>query len=136
MNTAKIDDCIVSGEEVRKCISHLNPNKHDGNSFYSNHLIHGGVVLSERLSQLFTAMLIHGYTPDTLLDAKLVSIPKDNRSNLRSSDNYRGIALIIAIAKLSDLIFLHRYGNTSLATKPLQFAYKANHSTTPVCAQR
>ena len=119
----------MSFEEVRKCISHLNPDKHDGKSFYSNHLIHGGYVLAERLSQLYTAMLIHGYTPVALLDAKLISIPKDNRANLCSSDNYRGIALIIAIAKLFDLIFLGRYGNTSLATKALQFAYKANHST-------
>ena len=129
MNFAKLNDCVVPEEEVRKCTSRLNPDKHDGKTFYSNHLIHGGNALAERLSQLYTAMLVHGYTPVSLLDAKLVSIPKDKRANLCCSDNYRGIALIIAIAKLFDLIILDRCGNTSLVTKPLQFAYKVNHST-------
>ena len=106
MHLANLGDCIVSPEEVRKCILRLNPDKHDGNKFYSNHLINGGFVLAERLSKLYTSMLIHGYTPVALLGAKLVSIPKDNRANLCCSDNYRGIALIIAIAKLFDLIVL------------------------------
>ena len=75
-------------------------------------------------------MLSHGYTPQGLLDALIVSIPKNARGDIFSSENYRGIALSSAIAKLIDIIVLDRYGLSHLATSELQFAYKPKHSTT------
>lgn len=64
-----------------------------------------------------------------LLEALIISIPKNPRGDLCSSDNYRGIALSSAIAKLFDIIVLNRYGSSHLSTSELQFAYKTKHST-------
>ena len=41
------------------------------------HLIHGGNQLHVVLSRLFNTMLIHGYTPSTLLKSNILSISKD-----------------------------------------------------------
>ena len=40
---------------------------------------------------LFKSMLIHGYNANDLVLSSIISIPKDIRSSLSSSDNYRGI---------------------------------------------
>ena len=51
-------------------------------------------------------MLVHGYTPDDLLHASIVSIPKDKCGNLNASNNYRGIALCNALSQVRDLWLL------------------------------
>ena len=74
------------------------------------------------------SMFIHGYTPNGLLESVLISIPKDARGDLCSSDNYRGIALCSALCKVIDIIVIERY-REKLLTSELQFAFKALHST-------
>ena len=74
------------------------------------------------------SMFIHGYTPNGLLESVLISIPKDARGDLYSSDNYRGIALCSALCKVIDVIVIERY-REKLLTSELQFAFKALHST-------
>ena len=78
---------------------------------------------------MLNSMVVHGHSPNELLNAVLISIPKDLRGNLQSSDNYRGIALCSAITKITDYIFLDKHSDI-LKTSNLQFAFKEEHSTT------
>ncbi len=64
-----------------------------------------------------------------MLHSTIISIPKNLRSSLCSSDNYRGIALCCSLCKLLDLIILDLYGNY-LYTSDLQFGFKPGLSTT------
>ena len=78
---------------------------------------------------LLNSMLIHGHSPDEFILSVLVSIPKDTRGNLLTSDNYRGIALCSALSKVVDYVILEKYSD-DLQSSNLQFAYKKDHSTT------
>ena len=74
-----------------------NKSKDDGNhGFKSDHLIKGGHRLYTYLSILFNAMIRHGYNQRELLLSSIISIPKDIKSSLRDSNNYRGISLFNA----------------------------------------
>ena len=52
-------------------------------------------------------MLIHVYNANDLVLLSIISIPKDIRSSLSSSDNYRGISLFNGICKLFDYVIMH-----------------------------
>ena len=59
-------------------------------------------VLSEFLSDLFTAILRHRYVPNSLRDCILQPIPKPGKDP-SSSDNYRPIALASTLSKVFEL---------------------------------
>ena len=83
-------DNRVNFDIIQRCIKKLKPHKDDGNyGFKSDHLINGSNKLFIMLSIMFNAMQTHGFNPEDLL----LSIPKDNRGSMNSSDNYRGISL-------------------------------------------
>ena len=44
---------------------------------------------------MFNAMLTHGFNPEYLLLSTIISISKDNRGSMNSSDNYNNIIIII-----------------------------------------
>ena len=126
------ESCVysVSVNEVIKGIKCLNNDKSDGDKgTVSNHFIHAPHKFIVILTSMINSMIIHGHSPNELLNAILISIPKDLRGNLHSSDNYRGIALCSAITKVVDYIFLHKHSDI-LNTSDLQFAFKDGHSTT------
>ena len=58
----------------------------------------------------------------------IISIPKDNRGSMNSSDNYRGISLSNSICKLYDYVFID-LNMDYLKTDDMQFGFKNNHST-------
>ena len=58
------------------------------------------------MSIMFNAMLTHGFNPEYLLLSTIISIPKDNRGLINSSDNYRGISLSNIICKLYDYVLI------------------------------
>jgi hypothetical protein len=51
---------------------------------------------------LFTAMLRHGYVPNSLRDCILQPIPKPGK-DYSNSDNYRPIALALTLSKILEL---------------------------------
>ena len=122
------EQVYFSADDVRCAIRKLKPGKSDGVAFFSDHVINGGAALHEHLSLLLNSMLVHGYTPDALLASTFVSIPKNQKSSLSKSSNYRSIALCSAICKVVDLIILDKWSDR-LATSNLQFGFKGNHST-------
>ena len=83
---------------ISHCIKQLKKGKSDGScGFKSDHLINGGPRLHVLLSVLFNSMLIHGYNARDLIVSSIISIPKDMKSSLCSSNNYKGISLFNAM---------------------------------------
>jgi hypothetical protein len=122
-------DRVVSHMEVSEAIGHLKANESDGDvGLMSNHLLMSSDNFQKQLSLLITAILTHGYQPQTVLLATIASIPKDNRGNLCDSKNYRGITICTSISKPMDIILIIRY-KEQLQTSDMQFAFKEKHST-------
>ena len=69
----------------------------------------------------------HGFNPEDLLLSTNISIPKNNRGSMNSSDNYRCI-LSNSICKLYDYVFID-LNIDYLKTADMQFGLKNNHST-------
>ena len=106
-----------------------NKGKDDGNhGFKSDDLIQRGHRLYTYLSILFNAMIRLGYNPRELLLLWIISIPKDMKSSLRYSNNYRSISLFNAICKVYDHAIIFLCYNKFI-TSDMQFGFKANHST-------
>jgi len=74
-------------------------------------------------------MLVHGHSANDLLYSTIVSIPKNLRASLCSSDNYRGIALCCSLCKVLDMVIIDQF-HEHLYTSELQFGFKSGHSTT------
>ena len=122
-------DFSASPKMIKDCLVKLKADKSDGDvGLWSNHLIYAPPALIEMVAQLFTAMLVHGYTPDCLLLTTIISIVKDPMKDICSSNNYRGIALSSCLNKLFEMFLLKQY-SACFKTCDLQFAYKTGHST-------
>ena len=80
---------------IHKSILQLKKSKDDGNvGLKSDHLINGGGhCLHVFLSILFNVMITHGYNVRDLRISSILSINKDIKFSLISSDNYRGMSL-------------------------------------------
>ena len=114
---------------MRKCIKTLRSGKADGiHGIYSNHFIYGTQTLFILISLLLHSMFMHGYTADSMLHSVLISIPKDLRASLDSSENYRGIALCVALCKVLDQLIIIKY-RSQMCTSDMQFAFKERLST-------
>ena len=119
----------ITIEDVKKCLMHLKPGKHDGYvGHYTDHMINGTDSLMSHLSNLFSSMILHGYTPDGMSVSTIVSIPKNTRKSINDSTNYRGIALSSAIGKVLDWLLLLSHPDI-LKSCDLQFAYKEKASS-------
>ena len=81
------------------------------------------------LALIVNNMLVHCFSPNSLLVGTIVPIPKDKRQLLCTSDNFRAITLGNIVAKLFDVIILSK-GQNALTTSHLQFGFKQNMSTT------
>ncbi len=86
-------------DNIKQGIKHLRKGKHDGYmGHHTDHLIHGTDKLNTMLSNLFTSMLHHSFTPHDMLLATITPIPKDVRKSRNDSNNYRAIALQVYFA--------------------------------------
>ena len=72
----------------------------------SDHIIHGTNKLYVILALLFASFLLHGYSPDSMILGTMIPIPKDKRTSLCDSSNYRVIALSNMFSKVLDCIIL------------------------------
>lgn len=120
---------LLQQSTIQKCVNKLKSNKSDGNlGFDSDHLLNCTPKLVTILSLLFNAMIIHGHNANDLLFSTIVSIPKNMRSTLCSSSNYRGISLCSSICKVIDMAIMEQFGKY-LYTSDLQFGFKPGLST-------
>ncbi|ELT92157.1 hypothetical protein CAPTEDRAFT_215018 [Capitella teleta] len=131
-NSAREDPRLVfcTAEDICLVLRKLKSGKGDGSlGFDSDHIINGSSMLFLLVCRLFNLMISHGYVPHLLLQATVISIPKDTRASLCKSDNYRGIALCNSIGKLFDLMILEKF-ESCFYSSDMQFGFKRGMSTT------
>ena len=127
---SEYNDYVVTEEDIVKAMKDLKNGKADGNtSVISDHIKYAPRRLCTILGILLTTAGKYGHMPDDMLLSTVISIPKDRNDDMCSGDNYRGISLSSALAKIHDIIILTKYHDV-LATSDMQYAFKAGHSTT------
>ena len=89
----------------------------------SDHLHHAAPVIAAPLATLFTAILRHGYMPNSFRNCTVVLIPKGPK-DVTCSSNYRGIAIASTIIE-----HVIKY-SAFLASSDYQFGFKSGLSTT------
>ena len=128
----RIDNCdkcfVVSVEMMCKAVRYLKSGKSGGiEGIKSEHFIHAPHKFFVMLTSIINAMLVHGYSPESMLTGIMVPIPKNK--NTCNSDNYRAITLNSITGKLLDLVILLNE-SSGLQTSELQFGFKPEVSTT------
>lgn len=84
------------------------------------------------LVNIFNACLKWSYWPAAFKSAKVIPIPKVGKSKSQA-ENYRSISLLSAFGKHFEKIFLVSINNIverKGIIKPVQFGFRAQHSTT------
>ena len=110
----------ISSNVVLNALEQFKKGKSDGSSlFFLMLFIFAKDILSNPLSQLFTAVVRHSYVPKLLRDCILQLIPKPGKDPT-CSDNYRPIALASTLSKVLECCILLISGD-SFSTSPLQF---------------
>jgi len=112
---------------VQSAFKLLKPQKADGTSLLSDHLIFALPAIEWFVADLFNCILRHGYIPAALRDCILVPIPKGNKEPT-SSDNYRPVAIAPALSKALEWSILLLYPN-HFTTSDLRFGFKKGMST-------
>ena len=120
----------ISINDVIDAVMHLKSGKSDGNEgLNSDSCIHGTNKLYAILALLFTSLLLHGYSPDSMILGTMIPIPKDTRTSLCDSSNYRTIALSSMFSKVLNWVILMKEQSSLLSSK-LQFGFKKGLSST------
>ena len=112
----------VTSEQIKNAIKCLNSGKNDENyNIYSDNFIHATELTHKILSQLVTAMLIHGTADELMNKATIIPIPKNKQKSLSDSKNYRAISKNSIISKIIDHVLINLIGE-KLKTTDYQFA--------------
>ena len=109
-------------------LRHLKPSKSDSSALLSDHVIHAARVITSLLSDLFTAIVRHGFMPESFCHCILVPIPKGQKDH-SMSENYRLIALAPTLSKVLEWCILTQY-SSALITCGLQFGFRQGLSAT------
>ncbi len=97
----------LSVDDVEKSIKKLKLGKSDGEEgLCSDHIINGSHLLTVLLTSVFNCMIVHGVSPDSMINGTIIPIPKGKRKLLCCSDNYRAIKLSSIIGKVFDWVLL------------------------------
>ena len=124
-----VTEDLIDVSIIKQGVKKLKQCKSDGDVGYnSSHLMHASNLYFEHLANLFSAMFVHGHQAAPLLQATIISLPKDYSKSLSNDSNYRGIALCSSIAKLVDLIVMLR-NEKALQLSDMQCAFKPGQST-------
>ncbi len=92
------NDYVIRVADVIKSLAHLKQGKTDGEEgLMSDNIIHGTNSLYVLLTIVFSAMLIHGVSPDSMILGTMIHIPKNKKKSLCNSDNYKAIARILSM---------------------------------------
>ena len=119
----------IDSEAVKKAIFKLKANKDDEvYGICTENFINGTHMVFNKLSQLITVMIKHGFASEIINTSFIKPIPKNNKKSLSDSNNYRAISKNTIISKIIDYILIDKSGD-KLNTSAYQFAYKAGFST-------
>ena len=72
-------------------------------------------------------MLTHGHMPAELVKTAIIPILKNRQGDTSDKNNYRSIAIVIALSKIFELCIMRKEG-TQLITSDNQFGFKREHS--------
>ena len=120
----------ISNNEISNAFKKLNLKSSAGPDLVSGKLLHSGRdVLMPLLFILFNRMFELAKQPKAFASNFLVSIPK--KGDLWDLDNYRGIAIGSALAKLYCLILLNRLEDRAVVRpiSPNQIGFEKGHRT-------
>ena len=82
----------VSSEQIKNAIQCLNNGKDDETyNIHSDNFLHATDLTHKILSQLVTAMLIHGTASELINKSIIKPIPKNKQKSLSDSKNYRAM---------------------------------------------
>ena len=110
---------VLTVMDVCKSLSTLKHEKSDGlRGTDSDHFIYSSRLFKIYITLMVNSMFTHEYTPSSLIESVINSIPKDLRGDMCNKDNYRGIALCSALCKLVDIL---RSGRDSFPTVGRRF---------------
>ena len=88
------DDMIVSATEVQDIVVKLSNGKSPGpDKLTAEHLKFCHPIVHSILARLVTAMLVHGFLPESMLHSVIVPIIKNKNKSISDKNNYRPIAL-------------------------------------------
>ena len=127
LSSSDLTESLITTSVVSEALSHLNAGKSDGTQFLSDHFLCISFSLDDCLSRIFTAMLRHGYVPNSLRDCVLQPIIKPGKDPT-DSDSYRAIALAPTLSKVFEWCILIQY-KFAFDTSDLQFGFKPGLST-------
>ena len=100
------ENCIVSGNEIERCIAKPKNGKSNGmDNASSEHLKYCTPRLARMLALCFTKMFSPGYLPTHMLSVQLVPIIKSKSGLISGKDNYRPIAIAYVLSKYLNLLF-------------------------------
>jgi hypothetical protein len=94
-------------EEVSEAVKSLKCNKTVGSDELDpEHLIYGGDLLLEHLTQLFNAIMEATHIPPAFLHGLVIPIPKGHNKDLSIPNNYRGITILSNMSKVLEKLLL------------------------------
>ena len=133
LKCAHPDQCYhshrVTQESVADALKTMKAGKGDGTEeFSSDFLRNGPNALVVHLSLLFDSILRHGTFPHEFALSTVIPIPKCRKKSLKSSSNYRTIALGSIVAKLFDITILNS-NKRVLKCSDYQYGFRKAHST-------
>ena len=118
------DFILFTYDDFKKAMKKVSLNKSDGNlGLFSDHIVHGTEKLWQLLTMLFNSMLIHRMSPSDMLKGVMIPIPKNRKSVVTNSDNFRAICLQSVLCKILDLMMCI-CEHDKLNTSRLQFGFK------------
>ena len=94
----------------------------------AEHFVCAHIGISVHLSLLFTSMLSHGHMPAELMKTAIVPILKNRQGDTSDKNNYRPIAIVMALSKIFELCIMRKV-ETQLITSDNQFGFKREHGT-------
>ena len=120
---------VVSASDVLDSLKAVKLGKADGiDGLSAEHFVCAHTSVSVHSSLLFTSMLSHGHMPAGLMKTAIVPILKNRQGDTSDKNNYRPIAIVIALSKIFELCIM-RMIETHLVTSDNQFGFKREHGT-------
>ena len=94
----------------------------------AEHFVCVHICISVHLSLLLTSKLSHGHMPAELMKTAIVPILKNRQGDTSDKNNYRPIAIVMALSKICELCIMRKV-ETQLITSDNQFELKREHGT-------
>ena len=127
-----LDSIVLSCQDVKDALLHLNVTKASGPDLISPRLLReGGDILALPYSIIFSRSLDQGYLPSSWKEANVTPIYKKYDKSLPS--NYRPISLLSQSAKVMERCvhkYLNHYVICNNILTPLQSGFVHSHWTT------